>query len=84
MVLGLSAWPSRGAGGEHDGMLDLLDCPMPACHEARTVTTPTAAGVTFAAGLSRGLVAGRADGVELLVRCRLRGHRGYAEEESAK
>jgi hypothetical protein len=30
-------------------MLDLLDCLMPACHEARTVTTPTVAGVTFAA-----------------------------------
>jgi hypothetical protein len=29
-------------------MLDLLDCLMPACHEASAVTTATAAGVTFA------------------------------------
>jgi hypothetical protein len=47
-------------------MLDLLDCLMPACHEA---------GGSFD---------GRADGVELLGRCRLCGHRGYAEEEGAK
>jgi hypothetical protein len=30
-------------------MLDLLDCLMPACHEASAVTTPVVAGVTFAA-----------------------------------
>ncbi len=36
-------------------------------------------------GLSQGAsLTVRADGVELLVRCRLCGHRGHAEEESAK
>ena len=30
-------------------MLDLLDCLMPACHEASAVTTPSVAGVTFVA-----------------------------------
>jgi hypothetical protein len=30
-------------------MLDLLDCLMPACHEGSAVTTPTVAGLTFAA-----------------------------------
>jgi hypothetical protein len=30
-------------------MLDLLECLMPACHEASAVTTPTVVGVTFAA-----------------------------------
>jgi hypothetical protein len=85
-------------------MPDLLDCLMPACHQASAVTTPAVAGMTFpdviveppglVAALSAhravaGLVDGRggwseADGVELLGRYRLCGHRGHADEESAK
>jgi len=78
-------------------MPDLLDCLMPACHQTSAVTTPAVAGVTFLdaivepPGLVAALSAHRAvvgvvgaDGVELLVRYRLCGHRGHAEEESAK
>jgi hypothetical protein len=28
-------------------MPDLLDCLMPACHQASAITTPAVAGVTF-------------------------------------
>ena len=30
-------------------MMDLLDCLMPACHQASAVTTPAVVGVTFVA-----------------------------------
>jgi hypothetical protein len=66
-------------------MPDLLDCLRPACHQASAVTTPTVAGVTFLAVVAvAGLVTVGADGVELLVRYQLCGHRGHAEEKSAK
>jgi hypothetical protein len=80
-------------------MPDLLDCLMPACHQASAVTTPAVAGVTFpdviveppglvaalsAHRLPQGSLMAGADGVELLGRHRLCGHRGHAEEESAK
>ncbi len=53
----------------------------------RDLTPPEPAGAPAAYEpgalplLSQGLVHGRADGVKLLVRCRLCGHRGHAEEE---
>jgi hypothetical protein len=40
-------------------MLDLLDCLMPACHEASAVTTPVVAGVTFAAVIALAVTGNR-------------------------